>query len=89
MHRTEIIGVGEHVHKTFAQSVKFGIVVGSESVGTSGERSVNVKPKALNQYIVVFPNVFLFRHSERVARLGLARRCARNFEHINPKIRDI
>ena len=89
MHWAEIIGVSEHIHQSFTQSVKFGIVIGGESVRTRSKGGIDVKAQTLNQHIIVFPNVFLLWHPECIARLGFARCYPGNFEHINPKIGNI
>ena len=89
VHRTEIISMSKHINQTFAQCIKFRVVIRSETIWTSREWSINMQSQPLNQNIIVFPNVFLFRHTECVSWISLPHTYSWNFKHIYPKITDM
>ena len=48
-----------------------------------------MRPKSLYKNIIVFPDVFLFGHTECIAHSCIRKTCTGDFKHINPEIADI
>lgn len=71
MNRAEIVRMNKHIYQSFTQTIKLRIILWRKPIGSCHKWIVNKRTKTLNEYLEIFPYIFLFWQPVGVSHFGI------------------